>query len=88
MTIKNWTHKNVNSKGIVKGSGSVNLKKGISTSVENGCTIPTCKCYKGSWLTISFGYDRKNKSISGTTLFFNNSAEFNNFISNCSIPFP
>lgn len=87
MTIKNWTHKNVNSKGIVKAGGSVSLKRGISTSVENGCAIPTCKCIKGSWVSINFGYDRSNKSVSGTTLYFDNAIQFKNFIRNSDIFF-
>jgi hypothetical protein len=80
MTTKNWTHKNVNAKGVVKTGGSVNVIQGIRTSLTNGCKIPTCKCIKGFWVSVNFGYDKKNKSVSGITFYFDNSIEFDNFL--------
>lgn len=82
MTIKNWTHQNVNAKGVVKTGGSVITKQGIYTSLTHGCTIPTCKCIKGFWVSVNFGFDKKSKCVSGITFYFDNEIEFNNFLIN------
>jgi hypothetical protein len=85
MTVKEWHHENVNSKGIVKSGGGVSLKKGISSSAQNGCTIKSCKCIKGHWVSINMGYNTKNKSVSGFTLYFKNAKEYHEFLNNSAV---
>ncbi len=70
MIIKNWTHQNANKKGILKSGGSVKIEKGISTSLTCSCTINNCKCNKEFWLSINFGYNTKDKTVSGITFYF------------------
>lgn len=82
MIIKNWTHKHVDKNGILKSGGSVAIKKGVHSSSSNGCKIELCKCQKGLWILINFGYDKIRKSISGKTYYFENSIEFTSFIKN------
>ena len=65
MTSKVWTHKDVNSEGKVKSGGSVVFKKGIYTSLSHGCKIDSCKCRKGFWLSINFGYNKKERQYPG-----------------------
>lgn len=81
MTTKKWTHQNVNSKGFLKTGGAIITTPGIHTSPTHSCTIPICKCINGFWVSINFGYDEKNKSVSGITFYFDSAFEFNNFCS-------
>jgi hypothetical protein len=85
MTVKEWRHENVNSKGMVKSGGGVSLKKGISSSVQNGCTIKGCKCIKGHWISINLGYNLKDKSVSGFTLYFRTAKEYHEFLGNSKV---
>lgn len=79
MITKNWLHKGVSKKGVLKSGGSVEIKKGIYTSI-NGCPIKSCKCKKGPWLLVNFGYDKYRKEVSGITYYFKNSIEFYEFL--------
>ena len=85
MIIKNWTHHHVNENGILKSGGSVDLKKVIRTSSSDGCLIESCKCQKGLWVSINYGYDKKRKVLSGVTYYFANSIEFNAFTKKLNI---
>ena len=80
MTIRSWIYNNVNKKGVVKSGGTVETKKGINSSKLHGCTLPSCKCIKGDWVSISLGYDAEKKTVSGITFYFDNSAEFEEFL--------
>ncbi len=82
MTVKQWHHENVNSKGRLKSGGGVSVKKRITFSSADGCTIESCKCFKGSWICINSGYNAKTKSVSGVTLYFDNKKEYQEFINN------
>ena len=82
MITKTWSYKNVNQKGILKSGGSAELKKGIYSSILNSCDIESCKCVKELWATINFGYNKKRKSISGITFYFDSLIEFEGFLKN------
>lgn len=82
MITKIWTHKNVTQKGIVKSGGSVNTKEGIYSSLSHSCSIGSCKCAKGLWVAMNFGYDKRRKSVSGITFYFDNSIELAEFFRN------
>lgn len=86
MTVKRWTHSNVNSKGLIKTGGGVNTTPGIYSSIKDGCTLPGCKCIKTPWVAFNFGYDRKTKSVSGVTVYFTTEDELNSFIRNFNKP--
>ena len=80
MTVKSWTHENINKNGIKKSGGRINTKKGIYSSELHACTLPFCKCIKGDWVSINFGYDAKKKAVSGITFYFDNTIEFDEFL--------
>ena len=82
MNTRIWTHENVNKKGIIKSGGGVQIKPGIYTSIFHSCTLKSCKCSKDHWVCINFGYDKKRKSVSGITFYFQNDVEFSNFMIN------
>lgn len=83
MVTRIWTHYNVTQNGKIKFGGAVFTKAGIYTSLVHGCTIKTCKCIKGYWVTINFGYDKKRKSVTGMTFYFNkNRKAFYDFLDN------
>jgi hypothetical protein len=84
MTVKQWHHENVNRKGMLKSGGGVSIKKRITFSSKDGCTIENCKCGKGYWVCINLGYNTEKKSVTGTTLHFDSAKEYNAFIKNSS----
>jgi spore coat protein U-like protein len=80
MEIKEWVHKNVSPDGFLKTGGRVKTEKGICTSQTDGCTIKTCRCVKGHWVSLNFGYDKKQKTVSGITLYCTNKKEYNQLL--------
>jgi hypothetical protein len=86
--VKFWTHGSVNRQGMLKAGGGVNTTPGIYPSLKDGCTLPECRCIKTPWVAFNFGYNRKTKSVSGVTVYFEDEAALNKFIRNFNHPCP
>ncbi len=53
MKIEKFVNTGVNKDGIIEGGGAVITDGGIRMSPPNGgCTIETCSCSEGHWLSI------------------------------------
>ena len=81
MKITKFKHKKVNKDGTFgkERIGSVNVKGGIIMSQKNGgCTIPSCGCSKGHWISISLPIT-KNGTVEGVAIQFDNEIEMNKF---------
>lgn len=77
MKIEHWTHENVLPDGICLSGGKVDPNPGIRLSqpISGGCGLEHCNCSAGHWLCINFGYNKKTKTVSGVTVYFDNHEE-------------
>jgi len=76
MKITHWKHENVSLNGKVKNGGAVKTDVGIDFSTPDGnCGMDGCHCSDGHWMSICFGYNKKEKSVSGITINFGSRLE-------------
>jgi len=80
MTVKQWSHSNVDKFGHLKSGGKINVIEGVYTSEQHACTLPECKCDKRPWIMINFGYSKENREVSGVTIYFDSQIIFNKFL--------
>ena len=52
MKIREFVHKNVQKNGIIKGGGAVETTGLIRIGQGCGCSLPSCNCSDGYWISI------------------------------------